>query len=72
MTRWALVNGPELIPVPLDPRHFKQLIAEIADVLIDSYSQLARIKKTFGKKPIETSSSPQRREAERKGSRESS
>ena len=69
MSKWALATGPELVPVPLDPRHFKQLLAEIAEILYDSYCQLHRKEKPKSQ-PIGNSSSPESRQpaADRKGS----
>lgn len=70
MKKWILEKGPELIPVPIDPRHYKQLLAEIAELLLDSYCQLQRIKS----RPIGSQGSPQignvKRIAERSGSNE--
>lgn len=42
MAKWVLEKGPELIPVPVENRHFKQLLAEIAELLLSSYSQLRK------------------------------
>lgn len=46
MSKWALQTTPELVAVPIDPRHFKQLVAEVAEILYDSYCQLHRLEKS--------------------------
>jgi hypothetical protein len=72
MGTWALEAGPELIPVPIDPRLFKQLLAEVAEILLVSYRQLSRIEKTASQ-PIGAPNSHKRRRplsaAEGKGSK---
>lgn len=40
MAKWTLETRPELIPVAIDPRHFKQLVAEIGELLYDYFCQL--------------------------------
>ncbi len=60
MGTWALEMGPEMVPVPIDPRLFKQLLAEVAEILLDSYRQLSRIEKSASQ-PIGAPDSHKRR-----------
>ena len=71
MSKWALSSGPELVPVPIDPKLFKQLLAEIADILYNSYCQLRQVEKSKSQ-PIGNSNSPESRKsaADRKASHE--
>ncbi len=40
MAKWTLETRPELVPVPIDSRHLKQLVAEIGELLYDYFCQL--------------------------------
>lgn len=46
MAKWILETRLELVPVPIDPRHFKQLVAEIGELLYDYFCQLDQRKFT--------------------------
>lgn len=40
--RWTLVSGPTLIPNPIDNRRFKQILAEVTQMLYEYYRQLQK------------------------------
>lgn len=39
--KWECTEPPELIPVPIDQRHFQQLVREVAEILYDTYMRLS-------------------------------
>jgi hypothetical protein len=49
MPRWVLENGPTLVPQPIDPKRYKQIIAEVGELLYDYFSQLDLKKNSKGK-----------------------
>ena len=46
MSKWKCSNEPDsiqMIPVPLEAKHYDQLLAEIAEILYQSYCQFQKI-----------------------------
>jgi hypothetical protein len=39
MSQWVQSPSPDLIPVPIDPKHFEQLLAELAELLYNNLSE---------------------------------
>lgn len=40
MTKWAFEGGAEIVSVPIDPKRYKEILAEIAELLYSFCSQL--------------------------------
>lgn len=70
MAKWASEQEPELVPVPLDPIHFQQILAEIAEVLLNSYRQLHKSHPAQSIEPVLLPCGRQRHQAESEGSNE--
>ena len=52
MGRWALIQAPELIPVPVDPREYDQALAGISEILYRVFHQLDPKKKVTNPKAL--------------------
>ena len=56
MAKWKLELAPEMIPVPVDPREFNRLLADLSEILYRCFSQLdPRFKKSPSAQSIGTS-----------------
>ncbi len=46
MPKWTLEGEPEMVPCPVDPNHYQQIIAEVSELLYDYFNQLDQRRKS--------------------------